>query len=108
MFQPTWSTCRCVRTTASTPSRDQPASEIFAQEDLSGKEPAEKLIRYSLSPPVSAVVIGMPKVEFIDENIATVNRFEPLPPAEMKKLSSELSMQHKARLDRFFCDHIDC
>jgi len=84
------------------------AMKIFAQEGLSGKAPAEKLIRYSLSLPVSAVVIGMPKLEFIDENIATVKRFEPLPPAEMKKLSSELSMQHKARLDRFFCDHVDC
>jgi predicted aldo/keto reductase-like oxidoreductase len=84
------------------------AMKIFAQEGLSGKAPAEKLIRYSLSLPVSAVVIGMPKLEFIDENIATVKRFEPLPPAEMKKLSSELSMQHKAQLDRFFCNHIDC
>ncbi len=84
------------------------AMKVFAQEGLSGKAPVEKLIRYSLSLPVSAAVIGMPKLEFIDQNIALAKAFEPLPPAEMRSLSSRLAAQHKARLDRFFQDHIDC
>jgi predicted aldo/keto reductase-like oxidoreductase len=84
------------------------AMKIFAQEGLSDKAPAEKLIRYSLSLPVTAVVIGMPKLNFIDENIAIAKRFEPMPPAEMRSLSDQLAADHKARLDLFFNDHIDC
>jgi hypothetical protein len=33
--------------------------------------------------------------------------FEPLPAREMRELSRDLSAQHKARLDRYFSDHID-
>jgi predicted aldo/keto reductase-like oxidoreductase len=84
------------------------AMKIFAQEGLSGQAPPEKLIRYSLSLPVSAVVIGMPKLEFIDDNIAIAKRFEPLAPEEMRLLSNQLAAEHKARLDLFFRDHIDC
>lgn len=84
------------------------AMKIFAQEGLSDKAPAEKLIRYSLSLPVTAVVIGMPKLNFIDENIAIAKRFEPMAPAEMRSLSDRLAADHKARLDLFFSDHIDC
>jgi aryl-alcohol dehydrogenase-like predicted oxidoreductase len=84
------------------------AMKIFAQEGLSGQAPAEKLIRYSLSLPVSAAVIGMPKLEFIDENIAIAKSFQPLAPEEMRSLSGRLAAEHKARLDRFFQDHVDC
>jgi hypothetical protein len=84
------------------------AMKVFAQEGLSGKASTEKLIRYSLSLPVSAAVIGMPKLDFIAENVAIAKNFKPLPAAEMKSMSAELSMAHKARLDRFFATHTDC
>lgn len=84
------------------------AMKVFAQEGLAGKAPTAKLIRYSLSLPVSAAVIGMPKLDFIEENVSIVKNFKPLPAAEMKSLSSELSMAHKAQLDEFFAKHIDC
>jgi uncharacterized protein len=83
------------------------AMKIFAQEGLSGKAPAEKLIRYSLSLPVSAAVIGMPSLSFIEQNIAVARSFQPLPAQEMRELSRDLSAQHKARLDSYFLDHID-
>ena len=83
------------------------AMKVFAQEGLNGKAPVEKLIRYSLSLPVSAAVVGMPKVEFIEENIAVAKAFRPLPPEEMRQLSGELSGAHKAALDAFFNDHVD-
>jgi predicted aldo/keto reductase-like oxidoreductase len=83
------------------------AMKIFAQDGLSGKAPVEKLITYSLSLPVAAVVIGMPKVEFIDENIRVAKSFKPMPGSELKQLSEELSGAHKASLDRFFHDHLD-
>ncbi len=83
------------------------AMKVFAQEGLSGKAPAEKLISYSMSLPVSAVVVGMPKLDFVDQNIAIAKRFKAMEPAEMKRLSGELSEEHKARLDAFFLDHVD-
>jgi predicted aldo/keto reductase-like oxidoreductase len=83
------------------------AMKIFAQDGLSGKAPVEKLITYSLSLPVGAVVIGMPKVEFIDENIRVAKSFRPMQAPDMRQLSDELSGAHKAALDRFFHEHLD-
>jgi aryl-alcohol dehydrogenase-like predicted oxidoreductase len=83
------------------------AMKVFAQEHLSGKAPVEKLISYSLSLPVSAAVVGMPKPEYIEENIAIAKRFTPLPKDEMYQLNGELASQ-KASIDRFFCGHVDC
>lgn len=84
------------------------AMKIFAQEKLSGKAPVEKLIRYSMSLPVAAAVIGMPKVEFINENVAIAKSFRPLPKNEMQDISDELSKKYKAAIDRYFTDHRDC
>jgi predicted aldo/keto reductase-like oxidoreductase len=84
------------------------AMKIFAQDGLAGKAPVEKLISYSLSLPVTAVVLGMPKLEFIDQNISVAKSFKPMPPAEMRQLSDQLAGEHKARLDHYFSDHVDC
>ena len=81
------------------------AMKIFAQEQL--KAPAKDLIRYSLSLPITACVVGMPKVEFIEENIAIAKAFKPLGREEMQRISGELVPAHKAAIDRFFADHID-
>lgn len=83
------------------------AMKVFAQEALSGKAPAEKLIGYSMSLPVSAVVVGMPKLDFVDRNIATAKAFKAMPKPEMKRFSDELSLEHKARLDAWFHGHVD-
>ncbi len=83
------------------------AMKIFAQEQLIGKAPVEKLIRYALSLPVSAAVAGMPTLAHIEENIRVAKAFQPLPPAEMKLLSDRLAGQAKMTLDRFFARHID-
>jgi predicted aldo/keto reductase-like oxidoreductase len=83
------------------------AMKIFAQEGLSGKAPVEKLISYSLSLPVGAAVIGMPKMEYVEENIKVAKSFQPMPAEDMRKLSGELSAAHKASLDRYFNDHLD-
>jgi aryl-alcohol dehydrogenase-like predicted oxidoreductase len=64
-------------------------------------------MQYSLSLPVTAVVIGMPKVEHIDENVRLARAFKPMTPAEMKQLAEPLSHRNKQALDRFFADHVD-
>ena len=84
------------------------AMKVFAQEALVGKATPEKLISYSLTlPGVSVAVVGMPKPEYIEENIRIVRGYKPLPKSEMKQMSSMLSEAHKARLDRLFSNHID-
>jgi predicted aldo/keto reductase-like oxidoreductase len=83
------------------------AMKIFAQEQLNGKAPVDQLIRYSLSLPVSAAVLGMPKLEYIEENISVARSFTPMPSSEMRSLSDQLAGAHKASIDRFFADHVD-
>ncbi len=83
------------------------AMKVFAQEYLNGKATPEMLIRYPLSlPGVTAAVVGMPKIEHIDENIRVAKAFKPLAPAEMKALSDKLSA-HKQAMDRLFANHTD-
>ncbi|MBM3727285.1 MAG: aldo/keto reductase [Acidobacteria bacterium] len=82
------------------------AMKIFGQDHLVGKAPVDTLIRYSLSLPVSAAVLGMPKLEFIDENLSVARQFKPLPGPEMRKIAGEMVM-YKAMLDEFFANHVD-
>jgi uncharacterized protein len=84
------------------------AMKVFAQEGLVGAASPEQLLRYSLSLPVTAAVVGMPKIEFVDTNIGIAKAFRPMPAAEMKELSDRLAVDHKARLDRYFSQHLDC
>ncbi len=84
------------------------AMKIFAQEALVGQAAPAKLLYYPLSlPGVTLAVAGMPKLEFIDQNVALAKAFKPLPPAEMQQLSASLAARNKVALDRFFGSHID-
>jgi predicted aldo/keto reductase-like oxidoreductase len=83
------------------------AMKVFAQEGLVGQAPAEKLLYYSLSLPVSLAVAGMPTLDFIEHNVALARAFKPLPKAEMKELSGRLAAKNKMALDRRFANHVD-
>ena len=83
------------------------AMKVFAADGLAGQVPSEKLIRYSLSLPVSLCVVGMPKMEMIDENVRLAKEFRPLAKSEMESLSNALSTKNKAALDRYFANHVD-
>jgi predicted aldo/keto reductase-like oxidoreductase len=83
------------------------AMKIFAQEKLLGKAPVETLIRYSMSLPVSAVVIGMPKLEYIDHNVGVAKNFKPMNREEMDRMSESVATQWKASIDHYFSDHVD-
>lgn len=83
------------------------AMKVFAQEKLVGKAPVETLIRYSMSLPVSSVVIGMPKLEYIDHNAAVTKNFKPMNREEMDRLSESTAAQWKASIDHYFSDHVD-
>jgi aryl-alcohol dehydrogenase-like predicted oxidoreductase len=83
------------------------AMKIYAQEGLSGEAPAEKLLYYSLSLPVSLAVVGMPSLDFIEQNVQLARSFKPLPKSEMQRLSGTLAPKHKMALDRRLANHID-
>ncbi len=82
------------------------AMKIFAQDKLTGAAPADKLIRYAMSLPVAAAVIGMPKPEHVEFNTQLAHNFQPLSPSEMRELSDSLAGR-RAELDRFFRHHVD-
>jgi aryl-alcohol dehydrogenase-like predicted oxidoreductase len=81
--------------------------KIFAQDVLVGQAPAEKLIQYSMSLPVASAVIGMPKLEHIEHNIAAAKAFKPLPADEKNRMSDDLSAKNRLALDHFYRNHID-
>jgi len=82
--------------------------KVTAQEKLLGAGGAEPdaLLRYAWSLPVSTVVCGMPKVEFIEANVASARAFTPMAPADMDGLRTKLSAKQVA-LEHFFADHVD-
>ena len=83
------------------------AMKVYAQEGLTGEAPAEKLLYYSLSLPVSLAVAGMPSLDFIEQNVQLARAFKPLPKSEMQHLSGTLAPKHKMALDRRFANHVD-
>jgi hypothetical protein len=83
------------------------AMKVFAQDALAGQAAPEKLLYYSLSLPVTAAVVGMPKLEQIEKNVQLAKAFRPLPKAEMEELSGRLSQRNKAALDLYFSTHVD-
>jgi predicted aldo/keto reductase-like oxidoreductase len=87
------------------------AMKVMGQEDLLGPGPgkadASKLFQYTLSLPVSAAVVGMPKLEFIRQNIAWAKAFKPMSKSEMKEFSQRMADANKLALDRKFLHHVD-
>ena len=84
------------------------AMKIFGQDKLVGQAAPDMLIRYTMSLPVAAAVIGMPKLEFLKSNIEVAKSFRKLSPEEMKSLPARVSAQMRASLDHFFSRHVDC
>ncbi|MEX2264836.1 MAG: aldo/keto reductase [Bryobacteraceae bacterium] len=83
------------------------AMKVYAQEGLLGQAPLEKLLYYSLSLPVAVAVVGMPKIEHIEQNVRMAKGFKKLSKGEMQELAKTLSDKNKAALDRFFANHVD-
>jgi hypothetical protein len=83
------------------------AMKVFAQEKLLGQASPEILLRYAMTLPVAACVVGMPSLEHIDFNIRVAKNFRPLSETEMKQLPAKVSSALRASIDRFFADHVD-
>jgi len=74
---------------------------------LDGGADAASLLQYAWSLPVSTVVCGMPKLEFLQANVASARAYAaPLPASEMERLRQQLAGR-KVVLERFFAHHHD-
>ena len=83
------------------------AMKVFAQDQIVGAAPIEKLLAYSLSLPVSLASVGMPKLEFIERNIELARGFTPMPDAERRRLTDSIAAERKVSLGEFFRSHRD-
>lgn len=87
------------------------AMKVFGQGHLVGggddKTSAEMLLRYALSLPIAAAVVGMQDPAMIPQNAAWALAFTPMAEDEMKALSGRLSAAHKVAMDRFLEHHED-
>jgi len=88
------------------------AMKIMGQEALIGsgsdKGSVAKLLQYSWSLPVAAVVVGMPSPAMIQQNAQLARNFEPMPGDEMRDFSKRLAGANKVALDLRFRHHRDC
>lgn len=82
--------------------------KVTGQERLLGANGADPaaLLRYAWTLPVSTVVCGMPKLEFLDANVASARAFTPMPSSEIEALRTQLAGRQIA-LEQFFAHHHD-
>ena len=86
------------------------AMKIAGQEQLVGEGPGRTrmrdLLSYTLSLPVAACIVGMPKPEFVRENIEIARAFQPLSDAEKDRIRKAVEPSVVA-FDRFLRHHSD-
>jgi predicted aldo/keto reductase-like oxidoreductase len=86
------------------------AMKVTGQEYLlgrgSGKSDIGSLLRYSLSLPVTAAVVGMPRLEMLEHNIEVARSFSPLPEQEMEHLRQELTPARDG-MEKRLVGHLD-
>jgi aryl-alcohol dehydrogenase-like predicted oxidoreductase len=83
------------------------AMKVFGQEQLLGAAPAEKLLAYALSLPISLASLGMPRREHIERNAAQARAFKPMSARERKQLAEAIGAAKKTALLDFFQNHQD-
>ncbi|UCF39470.1 MAG: aldo/keto reductase [Acidobacteriota bacterium] len=86
------------------------AMKITGQETLVGNERGKAGIRdllyYSMSLPVASCVVGMPRKEFISENIQLARDFQPLAEPEKVRIRKEVEPS-VAAFNHFMMNHCD-
>jgi predicted aldo/keto reductase-like oxidoreductase len=83
------------------------AMKVFGQEQLIGSAPIDKLLTYALSLPVSLASCGMPKLEYIEKNVALAASFKPMSDDERRQLTESIAAERKISMQRFFLNHLD-
>jgi predicted aldo/keto reductase-like oxidoreductase len=83
------------------------AMKVFGQEQLLGAAPAEKLLTYALSLPISLASLGMPRLEHIESNVAVARAFRPMSTRQRQQLEESIESGRKLALHQFFAAHQD-
>jgi uncharacterized protein len=83
------------------------AMKVFAQDQIVGAAPIDKLLCYALSLPISLASLGMPKPQFIERNIELARAFTPMSEPERKRLTDSIATERKVGLVEFFRQHQD-
>lgn len=86
------------------------AMKVTGQEYLlgtaEGKSDIASLLRYSLSLPVTAAVVGMPRKEMLDQNIIAARHFTTFPESDMDRLRKSLQPSREG-LEKNLSGHHD-
>ncbi len=86
------------------------AMKVTGQELLLGTEEGkghiDSLLRYSLSLPVTTAVVGMPRKEMLDYNIAQARAFTAFPDSDMERLRKNLQPSRE-NLEKKLSGHDD-
>jgi aryl-alcohol dehydrogenase-like predicted oxidoreductase len=86
------------------------AMKAFGQEFLigqeAGKADVDSLLRFAMTLPVAAAVVGMPKVEMLEHNVELARNFSPLSAAEMDRLRRDLGVSRQG-LEKRLVGHLD-
>jgi len=86
------------------------AMKVTGQEFLlgsgSGKASMDSLLRYSLSLPVTTAVVGMPRLEMLEQNTSLAKNFSPLSGEEINHLRLDLAPSREG-LEHRLVGHFD-
>ena len=86
------------------------AMKITGQEfllgDGTGKGDINSLLRYSMSLPVTTAVVGMPRLEMLEQNVEIAREFSPLNETEMERVRKQL-MPSREGLEKNLSGHLD-
>ncbi|MHB1957572.1 MAG: aldo/keto reductase [Acidobacteriaceae bacterium] len=87
------------------------AMKVMGQEGLLGSGPsksdAANLLRYTLSLPVAAAVVGMPTLDMVRRNAAFGRTFSAMSAGQMEEFSGRMAAGNKLALDLKFSNHRD-
>jgi hypothetical protein len=83
------------------------AMKVFGQEQLLGAAPADKLLTYALSLPISLASVGMPRLEHIEANAALARAFKPMSTRQQRQLEESIESGRKLAMHHFFAAHQD-
>lgn len=86
------------------------AMKVSGQEFLLGSGPGktsmDSLLRYSLSLPVTTAVVGMPRLEMLEENTTVARNFSPLSNQEIERMRLQLEPSRDG-LEHRLVGHLD-
>ena len=86
------------------------AMKVTGQEFLLGSGPGktsiDSLLRYSLSLPVTTAVVGMPRLEMLEQNTTLARNFSPFSDEEIKRLRQQVAPSREG-MDHRLSGHLD-